>query len=82
MIRLIVFLAAMLKPLLGEDYFKKFATQKPRAFDSYVQQYGRLVDGQDKVIMMLSCGPAQNPECPFLKSANKGQANYDEHQHQ
>ncbi len=41
----------MLKPLLGEDYFKKFATQKPRAFDSYVQQYGRLVDGQDKVIM-------------------------------
>ncbi len=41
----------MLKPILGEDYFKKFATQKPRAFDSYVQQYGRLVDGQDKVIM-------------------------------
>jgi iron(III) transport system substrate-binding protein len=41
----------MLKPLLGDDYFKKFATQKPRAFDSYVQQYGRLVDGQDKVIM-------------------------------
>ena len=24
---------------------------KPRAFDSYVQQYGRLVDGQDKIIM-------------------------------
>src|SRR5436853_114744 len=41
----------MLKPLLGDDYFKKFAAQKPRAFDSYVQQYGRLVDGQDKVIM-------------------------------
>jgi iron(III) transport system substrate-binding protein len=41
----------MLKPILGEEYFKKFATQKPRAFDSYVQQYGRLVDGQDKVIM-------------------------------
>ncbi len=41
----------MLKPILGEDYFKKFATQKPRAFDSYVQQYGRLVDGQDKIIM-------------------------------
>jgi len=41
----------MLKPILGDDYFKKFATQKPRAFDSYVQQYGRLVDGQDKVIM-------------------------------
>jgi len=41
----------MLKPLLGDDYFKKFEAQKPRAFDSYVQQYGRLVDGQDKVIM-------------------------------
>ncbi len=41
----------MLKPILGEDYFKKFAEQKPRAFDSYVQQYGRLVDGQDKIIM-------------------------------
>ena len=33
------------------DYFKKFAAIKPRAFDSYVQQYGRLVDGQDKIIM-------------------------------
>jgi iron(III) transport system substrate-binding protein len=41
----------MLKPILGMDYFKKFAEQKPRAFDSYVQQYGRLVDGQDKIIM-------------------------------
>jgi len=41
----------MLKPILGMDYFKKFGEQKPRAFDSYVQQYGRLVDGQDKVIM-------------------------------
>ena len=41
----------MLKPILGDDYFKKFAAQKPRAFDSYVQQYGRLVDGQDKIIM-------------------------------
>jgi hypothetical protein len=41
----------MLKPILGEGYFKKFGEQKPRAFDSYVQQYGRLVDGQDKIIM-------------------------------
>ena len=41
----------MLKPILGMEYFKKFAENKPRAFDSYVQQYGRLVDGQDKVIM-------------------------------
>jgi iron(III) transport system substrate-binding protein len=41
----------MLRPILGDGYFKQFAEQKPRAFDSYVQQYGRLVDGQDKVIM-------------------------------
>ena len=41
----------MLKPILGMEYFKRFAEQKPRAFDSYVQQYGRLVDGQDKIIM-------------------------------
>src|SRR5260370_30240796 len=34
----------MLKPILGMVYFKKFAEQKPRDFDSYVQQYGRLVD--------------------------------------
>ena len=40
-----------LKPILGEAYFKQFAENKPRAFDSYVQQYGRLVDGQDKIIM-------------------------------
>lgn len=40
-----------LKPILGIEYFRKFAAVKPRAFDSYVQQYGRLVDGQDKVIM-------------------------------
>lgn len=41
----------MLKPILGDEYFKKFAAVKPKAFDSYVQQYGRLVDGQDKIIM-------------------------------
>ena len=41
----------VLKPILGDEYFKKFAENKPRAFDSYVQQYGRLVDGQDKIIM-------------------------------
>jgi len=41
----------MLRPILGEEYFKKLATVKPRAFDSYVQQYSRLVDGQDKIIM-------------------------------
>ncbi|MEZ5815550.1 MAG: extracellular solute-binding protein [Hyphomicrobiaceae bacterium] len=41
----------VLKPILGETFFQKFGENKPRAFDSYVQQYGRLIDGQDKVIM-------------------------------
>ena len=41
----------VLKPLLAKDYFDKFGEAKPRAFDSYVQQYGRIIDGQDKVIM-------------------------------
>jgi iron(III) transport system substrate-binding protein len=39
-----------LRRLYGDDYFKKFAELKPRAFDSYVQQYDRMVNGQDKVI--------------------------------
>src|SRR5439155_1071793 len=34
----------------GAEYWKKFAELKPRAFDSYVQQYDRLVNQQDKVI--------------------------------
>ena len=41
----------VLKPILAPDYFTKLGDNKPRAFDSYVQQYGRLVDGQDAVIM-------------------------------
>jgi iron(III) transport system substrate-binding protein len=39
-----------LKKLYGPDYWKKFAELKPRAFDSYVQQYDRLVNQQDKII--------------------------------
>ena len=34
----------------GAEYWKKFGELKPRAFDSYVQQYDRLVNQQDKVI--------------------------------
>jgi len=41
----------VLKPILGDAYFQKFGDNKPRAFDSYVQQYGRIIDGQDKAIM-------------------------------
>ncbi|HZT88475.1 MAG TPA: extracellular solute-binding protein [Stellaceae bacterium] len=39
-----------LRRLYGPDYWKKFAALKPRAFDSYVQQYDRLVNHQDKII--------------------------------
>lgn len=39
-----------LRRVLGDDYWKKFAELKPRAFDSYVQQYDRCVNGQDKII--------------------------------
>jgi iron(III) transport system substrate-binding protein len=39
-----------LKRLYGDEYWTKFATQQPRAFDSYVQQYDRVVNGQDKIL--------------------------------
>jgi iron(III) transport system substrate-binding protein len=39
-----------LRRILGPDYFKKFAAVKPRAFDSYVQQYQRVVNGEDKIV--------------------------------
>ena len=39
-----------LRQLYGADYWKKFAGLKPRAFDSYVQQFDRLVNQQDKLI--------------------------------
>jgi iron(III) transport system substrate-binding protein len=39
-----------LRRVLGEEYFKKLAAVKPRAFDSYVQQYQRVVNGEDKIV--------------------------------
>jgi len=39
-----------LRQLYGANYWKKFAALKPRAFDSYVQQFDRLVNQQDKLI--------------------------------
>ncbi|MGP1667419.1 MAG: ABC transporter substrate-binding protein [Rhodanobacter sp.] len=38
-----------LREVLGKDYWERFAKQKPRAFDSYVQQYDRLSNGEDKL---------------------------------
>ncbi len=40
----------LLKNIYGDDYWKQFAALKPRAFDSYVQQFDRTVSGQDMVI--------------------------------
>lgn len=41
----------VVRGLHGPAYWEKFARLKPRAFDSYVQQFDRLVSGQDKVVM-------------------------------
>ena len=39
-----------LRQLYGEDYWTKFATLQPHGFDSYVQQFDRMVNGQDKLV--------------------------------
>lgn len=39
-----------LRQLYGADYWTKFEPLKPRAFDSYVQQFDRMVNGQDKLV--------------------------------
>jgi iron(III) transport system substrate-binding protein len=36
--------------LYGPDYWTKFGELKPKGFDSYVQQFDRLVNQQDKLI--------------------------------
>ena len=41
----------LMRGLYGPEYWTSFATLKPHAFDSYVQQFDRLVSGQDKVAM-------------------------------
>ncbi len=41
-----------LKTLYGDDFWKKFGALEPRGFDSYVQQFDRMVSGQDKVVAM------------------------------
>jgi iron(III) transport system substrate-binding protein len=38
-----------LRKLYGPDFWKKFANQKPHAFDSRVQLFDRLAKGDDKV---------------------------------
>ena len=41
----------VIRGLHGPEYWETFARLKPHAFDSYVQQFDRLVSGQDKVVM-------------------------------
>jgi iron(III) transport system substrate-binding protein len=41
----------VLRQLYGNDFWAKLAPLKPHAFDSYVQQFDRLVSGQDKVAL-------------------------------
>ena len=40
----------MLNKVLGPEFWQKLTQQQPLAFDSQVQQYDRLVNGQDKVM--------------------------------
>jgi iron(III) transport system substrate-binding protein len=39
-----------LRRLYGDAYWETFALLKPRAFDSWVQQFGRVIDGQDRIV--------------------------------
>lgn len=39
----------VLREKYGDDFWQKLMPSKPHAFDSYVQQFDRLVNGQDKV---------------------------------
>jgi iron(III) transport system substrate-binding protein len=39
-----------LKNLYGDEYFQKLGELKPRGFDSYVQQFDRMVSGQDTIV--------------------------------
>ena len=39
----------VLRKLYGNDYWKEFAKQKPRGFDTRVQLFDRLAKGEDKV---------------------------------
>jgi iron(III) transport system substrate-binding protein len=38
------------RQIYGDQYWDQFAKQKPRAFDSWVQQFERCSNGQDKII--------------------------------
>jgi iron(III) transport system substrate-binding protein len=39
-----------LQRLYGPEYFKKFGELNPRGYDAYVQQYQRVVNGEDKIV--------------------------------
>jgi len=39
-----------LRKIYGPDYWTEFAKLKPKGFDSYVQQFSRTIDGQEKLI--------------------------------
>ena len=39
----------MLRKLYGDDFWKEFAKQQPRGFDSRAQLFDRLAKGDDKI---------------------------------
>ena len=40
-----------LREVMGNNFWKSLASQKPKAFDSYVQQYDRAVNGEDELVI-------------------------------
>jgi iron(III) transport system substrate-binding protein len=40
----------LMRQMYGAEYWQRFAALQPRGFDSYVQQFDRMVSGQDQVI--------------------------------
>ncbi len=40
----------LLRKEYGDDFWKKFGELRPRGFDSSVQQFDRMVSGQDKIV--------------------------------
>ncbi len=47
----------MLRMLYGDEYWQQFSKLKPLSFDSWVQQFGRVIDGQDAIVHTAGYAP-------------------------
>ena len=48
----------LLRQIYGNDFWKEFAKQRPRAFDSRVQLFDRLAKGDDDMRLYCASNPA------------------------